>query len=183
MCGPNWVPFMCGANTSPSFNQMAVKSLTLGIERGECFGLLGPNGAGKTTSINVLTGFLEPSSGYAIVEGLDISVDMLKIYKLMGVCPQHDLLWEQLTGEEHLLFYGRLKGFDSESLPRSHTCVEGFIHVWRASYMCASVLNDLIQCHGVSRVWISPQQEVGEKDPNSLSPPLPLSQSNSLQRQ
>ena len=33
----------------------------------------------------------------------------------MGVCPQHDLLWEQLTGEEHLLFYGRLKGFDSEN--------------------------------------------------------------------
>lgn len=35
---------------------------------------------------------------------------MSQIYSLMGVCPQHDLLWEQLTGEEHLIFYGRLKG-------------------------------------------------------------------------
>jgi len=51
----------------------------------------------QTTSINVLTGFLEPSSGSAIVEGLEISRDMQRIYKLMGVCPQHDLLWEQLT--------------------------------------------------------------------------------------
>ncbi len=94
----------------------AVKNLTLAIERGECFGLLGPNVAGKTTSINVLTGFLEPSGGSAIIEGLDISVDMNKIYQVMGVCPQHDLIWEQLTGEEHLLFYGRLKGYNSKKL-------------------------------------------------------------------
>lgn len=41
-------------------------------------------------------------------------VQMRSIYPLMGVCPQHDLLWEQLTGEEHLLFYGRLKGLKGE---------------------------------------------------------------------
>lgn len=96
--------------------KMAVKSLTLGIERGECFGLLGPNGAGKSTAINVLVGFLEATRGTAVIEGLDISREMHQVYKLMGVCPQHDLLWEQLTGEEHLLFYGRLKGFKGEEL-------------------------------------------------------------------
>jgi ABC-type Na+ transport system ATPase subunit NatA len=78
----------------------------------------------QTTAINVLTGFLEPSGGSAVVEGLDISVHMNEIYRLMGVCPQHDLLWEQLTGEEHLLFYGRLKGFDSEWC-RSGWCLWG----------------------------------------------------------
>lgn len=96
--------------------QVAVKSLTLGINRGECFGLLGPNGAGKSTAINVLVGFLEATYGTAVIEGLDINTQMGEVYKLMGVCPQHDLLWEQLTGEEHLLFYGRLKGLRGAAL-------------------------------------------------------------------
>ena len=44
------------------------------------------------------------------MEGFDIREDMRHVYGIMGVCPQHDLLWEQLTGREHLRFYGRLKG-------------------------------------------------------------------------
>ncbi|KAG2490617.1 hypothetical protein HYH03_011009 [Edaphochlamys debaryana] len=96
--------------------KVAVRTLTLAIERGECFGLLGPNGAGKSTSINMLTGFMEPTSGTAAVEGFDIKTHINKIYRKMGVCPQHDLLWDQLTGEEHLLFYGRLKGLKGEEL-------------------------------------------------------------------
>lgn len=94
----------------------AVRTMTLGITRGECFGLLGPNGAGKTTTINMLVGFLEPSGGTGIIEGHDIRTEMNDIYKLMGVCPQHDLLWEQLTGREHLRFYGRLKGLSGNVL-------------------------------------------------------------------
>lgn len=57
----------------------------------------------------MLTGLLEPSGGTALIEGQDICKDMASIYSMMGVCPQHDLLWETLTGREHLLFYGRLK--------------------------------------------------------------------------
>ncbi|KXZ51851.1 hypothetical protein GPECTOR_11g29 [Gonium pectorale] len=94
----------------PPRGRLAVRSLTLAIERGECFGLLGPNGAGKTTTIHMLTGFLEPSAGDALVEGRSVRSRMPEIYRMMGVCPQDNLLWEQLTGEEHLLFYGRLKG-------------------------------------------------------------------------
>ena len=86
-----------------------MRGLTLAIERGECFGLLGPNGAGKSTTINILTGFLEPSGGTAVVEGYDIRRDMQSIYSIMGVCPQDNLLWERLSAREHLLFYGRLK--------------------------------------------------------------------------
>lgn len=48
-------------------------------------------------------------SGTAVIDGLDLRKDMGAIYSRMGVCPQHDLLWDQLTGREHLLFYGRLK--------------------------------------------------------------------------
>lgn len=69
-------------------------------------------GAGKSTSINMMVGLLEPSEGTAVIGGHDITAEMDAIYTLMGVCPQHDLLWDTLTGREHLLFYGRLKGLE-----------------------------------------------------------------------
>jgi len=97
----------------------AVKTLTMGVGHGECFGMLGPNGAGKTTTINMLVGFLPPTSGTARVEGFDITTDMDRIYTLMGVCPQHDILWETLTARQHMLFYGRLKNLKGEELKQA----------------------------------------------------------------
>ncbi|XP_062217620.1 ABC transporter A family member 8-like [Phragmites australis] len=89
--------------------KFAVRGLSLSIQRGQCFGILGPNGAGKTSLISMLTGFTKPTSGTAYIDGMDIRLDMNKIYTRIGVCPQFDLLWETLTGREHLMFYGRLK--------------------------------------------------------------------------
>ncbi|XP_023531950.1 ABC transporter A family member 7-like isoform X2 [Cucurbita pepo subsp. pepo] len=96
--------------------KFAVKGLSLAVPRGECFGMLGPNGAGKTSFISMMIGLTKPSAGTAFVQGLDIWNDMDMIYTNMGVCPQHDLLWEQLTGREHLLFYGRLKNLRGSAL-------------------------------------------------------------------
>ncbi|KAF5178760.1 Abc transporter a family member [Thalictrum thalictroides] len=90
-------------------DKYAVRGFSLAIPQGECFGMLGPNGAGKTSSISMMIGQTEPTSGTAYIQNLDIRTDMDKIYTSMGVCPQHDLLWEAMTGREHLLFYGRLK--------------------------------------------------------------------------
>ncbi|KAL6630052.1 hypothetical protein ACP70R_029817 [Stipagrostis hirtigluma subsp. patula] len=90
-------------------DNIAVRGISLCMSRGQCFGVLGPNGAGKTTLINMLTGFSKPTSGTAHIEGMNIRFDMDRIYTRLGVCPQHDLLWEELTGREHLMFYGRLK--------------------------------------------------------------------------
>lgn len=55
----------------------------------------------------MLTGFLEPTSGHALVDGLDVRTNIDDIYHYIGVCPQQDILWDNLTGREHLLFYGR----------------------------------------------------------------------------
>ncbi|GJP41808.1 hypothetical protein CLOM_g1451 [Closterium sp. NIES-68] len=96
--------------------KVAVRDLSVAVARGECFGMLGPNGAGKTTTLSMMMGFLKPSEGAAIIEGMGIVEDMDAIYSIMGVCPQHDLLWEQLTGREHLLFYGRLKNLRGQEL-------------------------------------------------------------------
>ncbi|KAL0729739.1 hypothetical protein Bca4012_025832 [Brassica carinata] len=96
--------------------KLAVRGLSLAVPSGECFGMLGPNGAGKTSFINMMTGLLKPTSGTGLVRGLDICNDMDRVYTSMGVCPQHDLLWETLTGKEHLLFYGRLKNLKGSEL-------------------------------------------------------------------
>jgi ABC-type multidrug transport system ATPase subunit len=96
--------------------KVAVRDLTMAVARGECFGLLGPNGAGKSTTINLLTGFLTPSRGTALVQGHDIRAEMDRVYGAMGVCPQDNLLWERLTAREHLLFYGRLKNLAGAAL-------------------------------------------------------------------
>ncbi|KAI4365910.1 hypothetical protein MLD38_021849 [Melastoma candidum] len=99
--------------------KLAVRGLSLALPRGECFGMLGPNGAGKTSFISMMIGLTEPTSGTAYIQGLDIRTRMGEIYTSMGVCPQHDLLWENLTGREHLLFYGRLKNLSGSALTQS----------------------------------------------------------------
>ena len=64
----------------------------------------------------MMVGFLEPSGGTALVDGMSIREDMDAVYSSMGVCPQHDLLWHSLTGREHLDFYGHLKNIPHERL-------------------------------------------------------------------
>ncbi|CAN1138755.1 ABC transporter A family member 7 [Linum perenne] len=98
--------------------KLAVKGLSLALPRGECFGMLGPNGAGKTSFISMMIGLTKPTLGTAYVQGLNIQTHMDYVYTNMGVCPQHDLLWETLTGREHLLFYGRLKNLKGSALTR-----------------------------------------------------------------
>ena len=72
--------------------------------------MLGPNGAGKTTLISMITGIYPPSEGNAWISGFDIINNIEKVHLNMGVCPQFDILWPDLTVEEHLFFYARLKG-------------------------------------------------------------------------
>ncbi|TPX55599.1 hypothetical protein PhCBS80983_g05191 [Powellomyces hirtus] len=93
--------------------KQAVRSISLALAPSQVFGLLGPNGAGKTTLISILTGLYSPTSGSATIAGYDIRTHIHEIYKLIGVCPQFDLLWGELSVLDHLLFYARLKGVTS----------------------------------------------------------------------
>jgi ABC-type multidrug transport system ATPase subunit len=97
----------------------AVRGISLGIKRGECFGLLGPNGAGKTTTLAVLTGEVRPpTAGTVTIMGNDIAQwqGLMKAYQVLGVCPQVDPLWDNVSGRDHLIFYGRLKGVPEAEL-------------------------------------------------------------------
>lgn len=72
--------------------------------------MLGHNGAGKTTTISMLTGLFGASEGSAEIFGIDVFNEMGRVRQVMGVCPQHDVLFELLTVEEHLSFFYDLKG-------------------------------------------------------------------------
>jgi ABC-type multidrug transport system ATPase subunit len=87
----------------------AVDNLSFTIDEGEIFCLLGHNGAGKTTTINMMTGLFTPSSGTAFIYGHNVLSDMDEIQNITGVCPQHNILWDELTAREHLIFFAVLK--------------------------------------------------------------------------
>ena len=91
----------------------AVDSLDLRVDRGEIFGLLGPNGAGKTTTAGMLTTRVIPTSGEAIVGGIDVVRHPAAAKRLIGVVPQTNTLDRALTVWENLFFHGRFFGMDA----------------------------------------------------------------------
>ena len=94
-----------------SFGEIhAVDDVSFGIDSGEVFGLLGPNGAGKTTTISMICGLLAPDQGSVVVNGVDFSVDPASAQQSLGVVPQEVALYEELSAEENLIFWGKLAG-------------------------------------------------------------------------
>ncbi|GLH10673.1 Multidrug resistance protein homolog 49 [Gryllus bimaculatus] len=91
-------------------NKVAVDNLNLNMYEGQITVLLGHNGAGKTTTMSMLTGVYTPTSGTATVNGYDVARDSL------GLCPQHNVLFDELTVREHLYFFGKLKGLSGKEL-------------------------------------------------------------------
>jgi ABC-2 type transport system ATP-binding protein len=87
---------------------VAVKQLSLSVERGEIFALLGPNGAGKSTTIKMLTTLLKPSSGTARVDGIDIVRHPSGVRRIIGYVPQMLSADGTLTGRENLQVFARL---------------------------------------------------------------------------
>ena len=80
----------------------AVDGINLKVPKGSLFGFLGPNGAGKSTTISMLSTILPPTSGNATIHGYDLLKESKKIKKLIGVCPQELVLWENLTARENI---------------------------------------------------------------------------------
>ncbi|XP_065652513.1 phospholipid-transporting ATPase ABCA3 isoform X3 [Hydra vulgaris] len=96
--------------------KIAVDDLSLNLYAGEITAFLGHNGAGKTTTISMLTGLIPPSTGTAIINNYNILKDIGSVRKSLGICPQHNVLFDHLTVEEHLWFFTSLKGVDDNSL-------------------------------------------------------------------
>mmetsp|Transcript_12059 Transcript_12059/g.18608 ORF Transcript_12059/g.18608 Transcript_12059/m.18608 type:complete len:235 (+) Transcript_12059:1287-1991(+) len=88
---------------------IAVDNLSLSIYKNQILALLGHNGAGKTTTISMLTGFLKPSSGQARVFGLDVFEQRDFVDRIVGICPQHNILISNMTVMENLTYFCRFR--------------------------------------------------------------------------
>ena len=89
---------------------LALDRLTLDIERGHVVGVLGPNGAGKTTTLRILTGFMPPTSGSAVVNGHDVLTDGRAARQSIGYLPESTPLYPEMRVVEQLHYFGRLHG-------------------------------------------------------------------------
>jgi len=96
--------------------RLAVDGVGFTIARGETYGLIGPNGAGKTTTISIVCGLLARDAGEVTVAGRPIDPGATVAKATIGLVPQEVALYEDLTGEENLAFFGRLQGLDRRTL-------------------------------------------------------------------
>jgi ABC-2 type transport system ATP-binding protein len=97
-------------------NFVAVDRINFQVERGEIFGFLGANGAGKSTTIRMLCGLLKPSSGTAMVDGVDVSRDPEQVKQRIGYMSQRFSLYELLTVDQNIRFFGALYGLTDDQI-------------------------------------------------------------------
>jgi ABC-2 type transport system ATP-binding protein len=102
----------------PGADFAAVDRLNLDVYAGEIFGLLGPNGAGKTTTVGILTTRVVPTSGRALLGGIDVAAQPALAKQLSGIVSQQNTLDRQLTVWENLYFHGRLFGIGARESRR-----------------------------------------------------------------
>ncbi|XP_063137065.1 phospholipid-transporting ATPase ABCA3 isoform X6 [Rattus norvegicus] len=95
---------------------LAVRNISLTIQKEECFGLLGLNGAGKTTTFKILTGEEIATSGDVFIEGYSITRNILKVRSKIGYCPQFDALLDYMTSREILTMYARVWGIPENNI-------------------------------------------------------------------
>ena len=94
--------------------KVAVDGLNLDIYEGQIFGLLGHNGAGKTTTISMLTGLIAPTEGEMSIHGNLLTQNLDKLRENLGVCPQHSVLFPDLTPLEHMALFCMFKGMSDK---------------------------------------------------------------------
>ena len=119
-------------------NAIATNAISFEVNKGEIFGFLGANGAGKTTAMRMLSGLLTPSSGQAFVAGFDVATQAELVKKNIGYMSQKFSLYEDLTIQENIEFYGGIYGLSRQEIKdRSKGIVDKF--------QLASVKNKLVK--------------------------------------
>ncbi len=98
---------------------VAVRDLSLSLNRGELFAFLGPNGAGKTTTIKMLVGLLRPTAGTIRIGGLNVAQHPRECAQLMGYVPDQPFLYEKLSGREFLEFIAEIRGMSRAETDRA----------------------------------------------------------------
>ena len=138
----------------------AVDNLSFNVESGEIVGFLGPNGAGKTTTIRMLTGYIPPTSGTALIGGYDIFLNSLIAKQKIGYMPENVPLYDDMRVREYLLFRAELKGLRGQDVRK---------HMNEALELCS--IKD-IKSQMISSLSKGFRQRVGLADALINKPPL-----------
>ena len=97
-------------------DQKAVQSISFEIQEGEIVGFLGPNGAGKSTTLKMLIGQIEPDSGSATINDLDIAKSPIEIKKIIGYLAENNPMYKDMYVKEFLQFVGEIHGIPNKKL-------------------------------------------------------------------
>jgi len=120
---------------------VAVDRVTFDVGRGEIFGFLGSNGAGKSTTIRMLCGLLRPSEGTASVDGIDVGRDPEGVKRRIGYMSQRFSLYEKLTVDQNIAFFGGIYGLTREQLAGRRAFVLDMAGLRGRESMLASALS------------------------------------------
>lgn len=121
--------------------KLAVRDLSLSMMEGQITCLLGHNGAGKSTTISVLTGMLEATSGEVSIYGQSLRWELPAIRQMTGICPQHNVLFPLLTVQEHLRFFGKVKGIYGVKLRETVDSVIAEVGLTEKRHVLSSALS------------------------------------------
>ena len=102
---------------------VAVAHVDFEVRRGEVFGFLGPNGAGKTTTVRMLTGYIVPTEGTAVLDGHDIVAEPTAARRHLGVVPEEANVYVDLTAWQNVMLMAELHG-----VPRARRTRRGRCH-------------------------------------------------------
>jgi ABC-2 type transport system ATP-binding protein len=119
----------------------AVNDLTFDVKEGEIFGFLGSNGAGKSTTIRMLCGLLRPTSGTAQVGGIDVGRDPEGVKRTLGYMSQRFSLYEKLTVDQNIQFFGGIYGLEGERLTARRKFVLEMAGLQGRSHMLTGALS------------------------------------------
>ena len=114
---------------------IALDNVNLSINEGEIFGLLGPNGAGKTTMIQILTTLLQPTSGYAIIDGYNVVKYPKKAKSNIALMLESDMLYYRITAYENLKFFCRIYEVPNYKEKISHLAKDFGLEKWLNQYV------------------------------------------------
>src|SRR3979490_3268192 len=108
--------------------KLAVDNVSFSVQRGEVLGFLGPNGAGKSTTMKMITGFLAPSAGTAVICGHDIQTEPLAAKRQSGSLPEGAPAYPDMTAAEFLDFIAHIRGFRGAEARRRIAYIAQLIH-------------------------------------------------------
>ncbi|MBW3542407.1 MAG: ABC transporter ATP-binding protein [Planctomycetes bacterium] len=151
---------------------VALDDLSISLERGHILGFIGPNGAGKTTTIKILVGLARPTSGRAMIAGVDCARDARRIKRLVGYMPDRFGSYDNMRVREYLDFFGAAFGIPRrERSRRIDEVLETTNAAWMRDRYVESLSHGMAQRVGIARTLLhDPQVLIFDEPANGLDP-------------